>query len=227
MFDFIKHKLFSRQSQAQDHHIALTFHSLKEDIHLLKAWISHLHNRNQMVERTQETLTLTKEEVKNLASWAQSLEQRHQEVREYLWQSHHSLQDLHQRHRELADRLVLVEKGQKGQVGTPDGTITGQVKDKSLATIPEAKPLIGAQQGAIRMDALSGAQIEARDVLYHYDKPLGYDAIAKYLGKKEKSIRNLIYELREHGVAVRAKPIGVRKKGFFINAEEKIRVSGR
>ncbi len=47
------------------------------------------------------------------------------------------------------------------------------------------------------------------------------------LGKKKKSIRNLIYELREKKINVRSKPVGIRKKGFFLDREEKIRVSGR
>ncbi|MBI4148866.1 hypothetical protein HY491_00305 [Candidatus Woesearchaeota archaeon] len=227
MFDFIKNRFFAGRRQLQEHHIALTFHSLKDDISLLKAWISHLHTRNRHLERSHEALTLTKEEVKNLTAWAHSMEQRHAELGGYLRNTHEYLLSLHQRHQELADRLSSVEHTQKGQVGTTDGTSTGQVKDKSLAKIPAAKPLIDAQQGAIRMDTLSGAQIEVLNLLYNYDKPLGYDAIAKYLGKKEKSIRNLIYELREQGITIRAKPIGVRKKGFFVDAEEKIRVSGR
>ena len=63
--------------------------------------------------------------------------------------------------------------------------------------------------------------------MYHADRPFSYEEMAKMLGKKKKSIRNLIYELREKNINVKSKPTGVRKKGFYLDKEEKIKVSGR
>ncbi len=75
--------------------------------------------------------------------------------------------------------------------------------------------------------AFAGAELEVLNVLYHSDRPISYERIAKIVGKKEKSIRNLIYEIRRKGIDVLTKAIGIRQKGFYLEQEEKIKVSGR
>ena len=73
----------------------------------------------------------------------------------------------------------------------------------------------------------TGAEIEVLNLLYHSDRPISYENIVKIVGKKEKSIRNLICEIRRKGIEVLDKPIGIKQKGFYLPAEEKIKVSGR
>ena len=73
----------------------------------------------------------------------------------------------------------------------------------------------------------TGSEMELINIFYRADRPLSYQDLSKLLGKKDKSIRNLIYELRAKKVLVKSKPIGIRTKGFFLEKEEKIRVSGR
>ena len=79
----------------------------------------------------------------------------------------------------------------------------------------------------IDKDSLTGSQIELLNIFYHSDRPLGYKDLKKIVGKKKKSIRNLIYELRDKGIKINYKPIGIRTRGFYLNKEEKIKVSGR
>jgi len=230
MFGFIKNKLLKGKFGALEGKLTLTFESLKGEIELLKAWISHLYSRSEDIEQYKQGLTLTQEEVKNLSLWVQYMERRHTEMASHVKSTHGYVQKIHEGHKELFDRIGRLEQAEKGkgQERTTEGTITGQEKDKSFPVFPDVKQLPGIEKTAvIDTDSLTGAQIELLNVLYNYDKPLGYDKIAKYLGKKEKSIRNLIYELRNQGVLVKTKPIGVRKKGFYLDAEEKVRISGR
>ena len=81
--------------------------------------------------------------------------------------------------------------------------------------------------GESLITVFTGAELEILNVLFHSDKPVSYERVAKIVGKKEKSIRNLIYEIRRKGIDVLTKPIGIRQKGFYLPAEEKIKVSGR
>ena len=74
---------------------------------------------------------------------------------------------------------------------------------------------------------LSGSQLELLNILYESDRPLSYADLAKILNKKPKSIRNQIYELREAGIDVKSRFIGLRKKGFYLAKETKILISGR
>lgn len=79
----------------------------------------------------------------------------------------------------------------------------------------------------IDRSSMTESQLELLNLLYHSDKPLSYLDIAGIVGKKEKSVRNLVYEIREKGINVLSKSIGARTKGFYLNKEEKIKVSGR
>ncbi|MCX6710404.1 MAG: hypothetical protein NTV63_05665, partial [Candidatus Woesearchaeota archaeon] len=71
------------------------------------------------------------------------------------------------------------------------------------------------------------SELEIIKTLYYYERPLSYGDIAKSLGKKEKSIRNLICELRKKGIEILDKPIGIREKGFYLSGKAKITISGR
>lgn len=206
-----------------ENRLTLTFHKVREDIRLLKEWILHLNSKHEDLDNYKEGLTLTNDEVKNLGLWVGYLERRYNDLSEHTKSVHNYILDLHKNDKEIFDRLKSLENVQ-GQVGTIEGTNKGQIGDKS--SFEENKGEV-QKSVIIDKDRLSGAQIEVLNILYNYDKPLGYDRIAKILGKKEKSIRNLIYELRIKGINIKSRPVGVRQKGFYLEHEDKIRVSGR
>ncbi len=130
--------------------------------------------------------------------------------------------------REL-QREIQILKGQvaKGHARTLERTSQGQVRDVSQPKVIEKKDISPPKPTTIGTSGLRASQLEVLNVLYESDRPLGYNEIARRLGKSEKSIRNMIYELRVAGIGVLDKPIGSREKGFYLDAETKITVSGR
>ena len=107
----------------------------------------------------------------------------------------------------------------QGHVRTQQGTSQGHEKAVAKPKELHEKPL--------NTSALSGSELEILRLLYHADKPLSYQDIAKQTAKSEKSIRNIIYELRKKGIVIKAVPVGIRQKGFYLDSKTKVLVSGR
>jgi len=174
-----------------------------------------------------------KEDIHNLSLWIHHFKEKHDhnEYHHYIFNEelkyHKSMIfHLHKKVDNLKNELETL-KLEKGQVRTSQG----QVKDMSPETkdMPKIEKTTKTPQETkvIDKESLAGSHIELLNLLYHSDKPLAYEDISRILGKKEKSVRNLVYELREKGTTIHDKQIGIRKKGFFLPSEEKIRVSGR
>ncbi|RLE38571.1 hypothetical protein DRJ17_03605 [Candidatus Woesearchaeota archaeon] len=109
-------------------------------------------------------------------------------------------------------------------------TSQGQIKDTSRTfrgQIGDIKGHVKDTHLVAKKSDLTGAQMELLQLFYHSDRPLSYDEISKRLQKKPKSIRNLIYEIRDKGIEIKDKPIGIREKGFYIDRDLKIELSGR
>jgi biotin operon repressor len=130
------------------------------------------------------------------------------------------LDEISKLHQEKKEQIDKIEKEKSKEISKEisNNTLikqtTSSVKDK-VASFIETK------------SSLSGSQLELLNVLYEADRPLSYGDLSKILNKKSKSIRNLIYELREAGLEVKSRFIGLRTKGFFLTKETKILVSGR
>ncbi|GEM_PF-2001419 len=135
------------------------------------------------------------------------------------------------------EKEKTVEKTQ----GTSKGTSQGHLRDMSLlrkkyekaqkdSIIPKEimeKAIIEDMKPFLNKNILTASELEILKVLYYYERPLSYNEISKIVGKKEKSIRNLIYELRKRGIEILDKPIGIREKGFYLSGNAKIMISGR
>jgi len=242
MFDFLRKKVVDNRFNKLDNSLTFTFSNIKNDIDSIKKWVIHLNKKSAEIDTYKEHLTLTKEDVKNLNLWITYLEGRHNNLHSYVL-------DLHKNDKELFERVQkleeIKEKHEKiilnaselvknssfagqGQLGTLQGTSKGQVEDKSLEKTPqETKVKTPKKLSILDKEAFTGAEMEILDILYSSDRPISYDKISKIVGKKEKSIRNLIYEIRRKGIDILTKPIGIRQKGFYLPQEEKIKVSGR
>lgn len=123
----------------------------------------------------------------------------------------------------LKSSIFRIEFDQ-GQVGTPERTSKGQVKDMSQRNKDAGEDM---ERQIIDKSRLKGSELELLQLLYHSDRPLGYQEIAKRLSKTQKSIRNLIYEIRKKNIDVKSRAVGVREKGFYLTEQTKIAVSGR
>lgn len=100
--------------------------------------------------------------------------------------------------------------------------------EKKVEELPVVEKKVEPNISLVKVkNSLSGSQIELLNVLYDADRPLSYGDLSKILNKKSKSVRNLIYELRDAGIDVKSRFVGLRKKGFYLTNETKILVSGR
>lgn len=173
-------------------------------------------------------------DLQHVFAWISYFKQKHEHndyqhhvLKNHLGEHRNAIIYLHDEIELLKNKIKLMEidaKRPQGQLRTIQRTSQGQVKDMSLKKKDISKD---TKTHVIDKSSLTGSQVELLNLLYHSDKPLSYEMIAKLLGKKEKSIRNLIYELREKGTNIETKPIAPRTKGFYLGREEKIKVSGR
>ena len=228
MFNFLRKKGVDDKFNNLNSNLSLTFSNVKKDMDIIKQWITHLNERSKEIDRYKEHLTLTKEDVKNLNTWIEYLENRHNDTHSFILDLHKNDKELFERVKELEEFKKKNEKVYEGQVGTLQGTSQGQVRDKSPEEVPkEVEVKKPKKLSILDKESFTGAELEVLNVLYSSDRPVSYEKISKIVGKKEKSIRNLIYEIRRKGIDVMTKPIGIRQKGFYLPAEEKIKVSGR
>lgn len=196
-WDWLKKDAPDRWSSL-DNALSQSFGRIKSETSLIFSWLHYLREKDRInddrAHYAQQQIDAQKEQISNLKSEMMAL--RHE---------------------------FLTLKTSQGQVGTPQGTSKGQVKDMSPA------PKAIAHQESVTFDKtqLRGAELELLQLLYHSDRPLSYEEIAKRLGKSEKSIRNLIYEIRHKNVEIKARPVGIREKGFYLTEQTKIAISGR
>ncbi len=214
----------------------ISMSKVDRDIYLIQQWINHLHEKSENIKNSHyEHLELTKRDINNINKWLQYLHTHNLEMHKFVKETSNSIIKLRNNQIELLKRL---EKIEQGQLRTLERTIKGQVKDISpiIEDMSQSSIIVEKNKnekeyenfgGNVNKSEFNGSQIELLNMLYHANRPLSYDEVAKILGKKEKSIRNLIYELREKGIKIRSKPLGIRKKGFFLEKDEKIKISGR
>ncbi|MCP3682736.1 MAG: hypothetical protein GY861_08610 [bacterium] len=182
------------------------FEKVKGDVHTSFSWINYLKQKDLLNDKKHEQLN------RELGSHSATILMLKQEIKE-LKRDVFSLKT-----------EKISQKTRSGQVGTRPGTSRDISRDMSRVEKTEKK------QKAVEIidkSSFKGSNLELINLLYHSDKPLGYPEIAMRLSKSEKSIRNLICEVRKKGIKVKDKHIGAREKGFFIDREEKIKISGR
>jgi len=201
---------------------------MDRDIYLIQQWISHLHEKGEEVRNSHfRHIEVTKKDISEINKWIRYLHTHNSEIHKFVRETTNNIIDLRKSYNEIAFRL---EKIEKGQLRTLERTNQGQIEDKSALKKDTSEPIITSiseTERKVYKTEFNGSQLELLNLMYHADRPFSYEEMAKMLGKKKKSIRNLIYELREKNINVKSKPTGVRKKGFYLDKEEKIKVSGR
>lgn len=222
-----------------------SFSRVDRDITHVGQWINHLHEKHNNLEKSHSShVELTRKELESVARWIKFLHDHSVDLQKNLVAVENLAKGESQRNADLKKKVDFLEsevESIKGHLRTQQGTSTGQVQDKShdihlkkivpsvedhpLLIVPEERE--SASHVMINKSALNGAQLELLRILYEADRPLSYGDLAKILNKKGKSIRNLIYEIREKGVNIESRFVGLKKKGFYLTREQKIKVSGR
>jgi len=211
-----------------NNNVSYAFSRVSGDIMRVQQWISHLHERNSSLEKQHAShVELTRRDIDNLSRWVHYLRNHNLELQKYLKELTGHLISMQERDNKLSERLSSLENEIQGHLRTQKGTTTGQVKDKSLDTKTSISGRNETKEVFVNKPSLNGAQLELLNVFYESDRPLSYNELAKILGKKNKSVRNLIYEIREKGLDIKSKFVGLRKKGFYLSKEEKIQLTGR
>ncbi len=178
-----------------------------------------------------QTLTHSFEKIKTerklIFSWINHLRKKEMENAHQFEQLNFKLGEHEATINQLQAEMTLIKQFLLSQKQT-SGTSQGQIKDMSR-DVSETPKLIEKPQSDIKLAAqnLRGAELEVLQLLYHIDRPLGYEEIASRLSKSEKSIRNIVYELRKFGIDIKSKPIGAREKGFYLDKALKMELSGR
>jgi biotin operon repressor/ribosomal protein L29 len=199
LLDFLQWK---RHWQAMDNALSQSFGRLKNETSLIFSWLHYFREKDRIHD---DRYLYAQQQLEKRGSQIDRLREEMMSVK--------------------AEMLALrMSQTSSGHARTQEGTIKGQLRDMSPA---ENKPKIAQKTSFFDKTQLRGSELELMQMLYHSDRPLSYNEIAKRLSKSEKSIRNLVYELRRKGVDVKAQPIGVREKGFYMTAQTKIAVSGR
>jgi chromosome segregation ATPase len=229
------HQKNSYLERSHSSHVDVT----KKELESMNRWVFLLNQHNIELQKY----------LKELTGYLVSLQNKDSELTERIHRLERSLEDhsrkgserdaileeVREHAKNAAKALEATEKMKNdlslGQDRTPQGTSQGQVKDISLEennVSPTGKPeILPVSRVKINKSSLTGSQIELLDVLYGSDRPLSYNELARILNKKSKSVRNLIYELRDKGIGVESRFVGLRKKGFFLDNESKIVLSGR
>lgn len=233
--------LFSKPKKSKDvmklkSHLNFAFSKLDGDITHIQKWVSYLHEKNESLEHSHSShVDVTRRDITSITRWIHYLNRHNIELQTYLKDLTGHLISLQNKDTELLERIHRLESALEkhknnlslGQQRIQEGTTKGQIKDKSLSVSSPSLIKDTRKKVSINKASLTGSQIELLQVLYDSDRPLGYSDLARILNKKSKSVRNLIYELRDKGIEVDSRFIGLRKKGFYLTSDNKIKVSGR
>ena len=214
--------------------------NITQDLDILRQWVLHISSRNEnMHSHHSSNLEVTRRDVQKLYRGIEHMYSDVQRLKDAMHETGKYLRETHQSHKDIYARIAALERTSQGQQGTRQGQQgTSQRKEEmALEGQPEdTQPKIRTPPREVipppkiqkkDKSALNPSQEELMEVLFRATEPLDYKRIATALGKKEKSIRNMIYEMREKGVDIKDKNIGFRKKGFYITEETKMQISGR
>ena len=245
MLKYFRKKDTSQQVRIIDSEINQTFSKVAEDMNLLRQWVAHISSKgHEHSHRHSAHLEITRREITHLNRWIDHLRQDIDHLKKYTKEASKYLLEMHSSQKHIYQKIHDLEKKVEGQERTIKRTQEGHTIPIKEDTRRTYKDMLRTQEGredhidipesiappqvkVIDGKALNPSQEELVKLLYESDRALDYKSIARVLRKKEKSIRNLIYEIREKGIEVKDRNIGLRRKGFFLDKETKIKVSGR
>jgi biotin operon repressor len=210
-----------------------TFEEVSNDINELRKWVFYVHNKHEHQKKEHsQSIEISKKEINNLHQWTKHVYEENQKLKKYMKDITKYIFEAHDTYKSFNERLSTLEKDIEGHKRTLEEGQLRTIKDNKKDIIVEEKDMsiVKEKENKIEVidkNSLNTSQKELIHLLYTHPEPLEYKVIAKILRKKEKSIRNMIYEIREKGIKIKDRHIGFRKKGFYIDSEEKLKLSGR
>lgn len=252
MFNLFKNNKNNKNNElnALNRQMEFTFSKLGHDVNKIQHWLSHLHDKNEHLLTSHHThVEVTKKDLSTVNRWIHHLNHHNLELQRYLKELTSYLVALQNKDSELLERIHSLEKKitlldnlsfnnnglSLGHDGTQKRTFERALNDMSSPLIKQKEsilhetvhPVSSSTKSVINKSQFTGSQIELLNVLYEADKPLSYNDLSRFLNKKSKSVRNLIYELRDKGIEIKSRFVGLRTKGFYLSKEAKIQISGR
>ena len=222
--------------------VQFAFTKLDQDIDTLHKWMIHIHEKSSHLEKNHANhVEITRQDMQNISKWLHFLNSHTIQVKKYFGEMNNIMENLSKRDDEILKELDKLKEDildvKQGQLRTPERTIEGHVptsKDMSFKDVPVARYVLSEPKNTLKVKDIyinkgtfTGSQLELIDILYNSDRPLSYSELATITGKQKKSIRNLIYEVRDKGLQIENKFVGLRKKGYYFSESVKVKLSGR
>lgn len=222
-------KLFEKHTRIPFQRISRQFEKVEKDLENMKIWANHFHNKQRESSISIDLKEkASRREIEDIKKWIEHGERRAEHQKKLTKSLIEYLKEIHKHQVEIKNQVeeIRTRKDEEGQLTRIKRTIKRTEKDFETRedSLKEDNTL---KKENIGQKELTQGQKQLLRILFQSPTPMGYKEIARAVIKKEKSVRNMVYELREKGFEIKDKPIGFRKKGFYIDKEEKIRISGR
>ncbi len=227
--------------------IKKAFMKVKNEFLNVRNWLFFLNNRLSVVEN--DTLKLKtylinqqkynayfSSELSKLASRLDMLESRISQTESFIKRNSDDIADLSSQLSELSeiknsvhDLVVIFKEHLKKDTSGHEKDTSGHEKDMSRYTGHVKKSVIEKEKTdfSFSPDSFSPSELYLLRLLVNSNKPLTYSELSRITGRKEKTIRNLIYLLRLKHMPIRSILTSSREKAFFVEDSLKVVLSGR
>ncbi len=231
---FVKYSEFSNFKE----NLKSAFSKIKNDLSVVYKWLAYIRKKEELLDKNQklvaeftektnkkvvewvsEVIKTEKENKKRLMEWIKYLENENKTLKKELYETKDYLKKLEEFVEEEINsfRTELKNKPEQNNLQEsvlPDSVAEEPSEPKTSANVIMAENLTKAEKGLLR-------------VLYLSKKPLSYEEIARILGLSYGTVKNRLYRIRKLGYRIDFNVDADGEKYFYLNEEEKLKVSGR
>ncbi len=207
--------------------------SVKQDIFYLKRRDLEQRKFNERILTHMEDLS---SKLSFLESRVDSLESSISDNSTFLTSLNNKVDSLSEIKSSLADLTVLLKnlnKTYEKDMSGHEKDMSGHEKDMSLnpGHVPGLNVLnnriVNEPSLNVNIQSLTPSELYILRVLLNAHKPLTYAELSTRTGRKEKTIRNIIYSLRNKHVPVQDIVVSPKGKAFFVDESFEFLLSGR
>ncbi len=232
---FVRHSEFSDFKES----LKSAFSKIKDDLSVVYKWLVYVRKKEELLDKNQklvaeftektnkkvvewvsEVIKTERENKKRLMEWIKYLENQNKTLKKELYEVKDYLKKLEDFVKEELDSFRNELKNK-----TEQDNLQESVLPDSMAEEEPSEP--ETSTNVIMAENLTRAEKELLKVLYFSKKPLSYEEIAKILGLSYGTVKNRLYRIRKLGYKIDFNVDADGEKYFFLNEEEKLKVSGR
>ncbi len=230
---FVRHSEFSDFKES----LKSAFSKIKDDLSVVYKWLVYVRKKEELLDKNQklvaeftektnkkvvewvsEVIKTERENKKRLMEWIKYLENQNKTLKKELYEVKDYLKKLEDFVKEELDRNELNKRTEQDNLQPLPNSTAEEERDEQGAL---------SDDGVIMAENLTKSEKELLKVLYFSKKPLSYEEIAKILGLSYGTVKNRLYRIRKLGYKIDFNVDADGEKYFFLNEEEKLKVSGR